>query len=93
MIEKDPDKEVRNLAERGLSLDLAANLDWSTALVWEDLREDYGERRFCALGLIEDRVFSVVFTPRNGRPRMISLRKANAREVRRYEKATKSQAD
>ncbi len=91
MIDKDPDKEVRNLAERGLSLDLAANLDWSTALVWEDLREDYGERRFCALGLIECRVFSVVFTPRNGKPRMISLRKANAREVRRYEKAIKPQ--
>lgn len=32
MIEKDPDKEVRNLADRGLSLDLAENLDWSTAL-------------------------------------------------------------
>lgn len=93
MIEKDLDKEVRNLAERGLSLDLAAHLDWSTALVWEDLREDYGERRFCALGLIEGRVFSVVFTPRNGRPRVISLRKANAREVRRHEEATKSQTD
>jgi hypothetical protein len=40
------------------------------------------------LGFIEDRLHSVVFTPRDGKPRVISLRKANKREVKRYEKAT-----
>jgi uncharacterized DUF497 family protein len=39
------------------------------------------------LGLIDDRLHSVVFTPRNGKPRVISLRNANQREVIRYEKA------
>ena len=42
-MDKDLDKEERNIAERGLSLDLAENLDWATALIWEDTRKDYGE--------------------------------------------------
>lgn len=90
MMDKDSRKERRNIAERGLSLDLAEQLDWATALIWEDKRNEYGERRYCVLGLIEDRLHSVVFTPRNGKPRVISLRKANKREVNRYEKAIKT---
>lgn len=86
-MDKDPAKDERNLSERGFSLDLAAALDWTTALIWEDTRKDYGERRYSVLGFIEDRLHSVVFTPRNGKPRVISLRKANKREVKRYEKA------
>ena len=86
-MDKDPAKDRRNVASRGLSLDLAEQLDWATAFIWEDRRKDYGERRFCVLGFIEDRLHSVVFTPRNGKPRVISLRKANKREVSRYEKA------
>jgi hypothetical protein len=86
-VDKDPKKEGRNIAERSLSLDLAEQLDWTTALIWQDTRQDYGERRYCVLGFIDDRLHSVVFTPRNGKPRVISLRKANKREVNRYEKA------
>lgn len=86
-MDKDPEKERRNIAERGLSLDLVELLDWTTALIWEDRRREYGERRYCVLGFIDDRLHSVVFTPRNGKPRVISLRKANQREVIRYEKA------
>ena len=71
-----------------VTLDLAESLDWARALIWEDTRKDYGERRYCVLGCIEDRLHSVVFTPREGKPRVISLRKANKREVKRYEKAT-----
>ena len=89
-MDKDPKKERRNLVERGLSLDLAEQLDWATALIWEDTRYDYGERRYCVLGFIEDRLHSVVFTPRDDKPRVISLRKANKREVNRYEKAIES---
>ena len=89
-MDKDPKKGDRNIAERGLSLDLAEQLDWTTALIWEDTRKEYGERRYCVIGLIEDRLHSVVFTPRNGMPRVISLRKANKREVNRYEKTFKT---
>ena len=89
-MDKDSQKEDRNIAERGLSLELAEQLDWTTALIWEDQRKDYGEHRYCVLGFIEDRLHSVVFTPRNGKPRVISLRKANKREVNRYEKASQN---
>ena len=87
-MDKDRGKEDRNLAERSLSMDLAEHLDWATALIWEDTRKDYGERRYCVLGFIGERLHSVVFTPRDGKPRVISLRKANKREVKRYEKTT-----
>jgi len=92
-VDKDPTKDRRNIAERGLSLDLAECLDWTTALIREDNRKDYGERRYCVLGYIDDRVYSVVFTPRSGKPRVISLRKANKREVKRYEEAIKAKKD
>ena len=48
----------------------------------EDTRRDYGERRFLAYGPIESRLYVLVHTPREGRVHVISLRKANKREVR-----------
>ena len=89
-MDRDPAKDKRNISERGLSFDLVGQLDWSTALVWEDKRKDYGESRYCVLGFIESRLHSVVFTPRNGKVRVISLRKANTREVKRYETSIES---
>lgn len=85
LYEWDPDKESRSRAAHGVPFPAAEGFDWGTALVAEDLRRDYGERRFIALGKIGDRVHSLVFTLRGEKVRIISLRKANAREVRRYE--------
>ncbi len=87
----DPAKNERNIAERGISFDRADDFEWSSALVVEDTRKDYGERRFQALGLIEGRLHMLVFTPRIGDAHIISLRKANKREVKRYE-AQKAQS-
>lgn len=81
----DPRKNERNIAERGLSFELVEEFEWDSALVVEDARRDYGELRFQALGLIADRLHALVFTPRAGRVHVISLRKANRREVRLYE--------
>ena len=53
-------------------------------MVVEDLRKDYGERRFRVFGYIEDRLYAVVFTPREDAVHVISFRKANSREVKRY---------
>jgi uncharacterized DUF497 family protein len=86
----DPAKNERNIAERGLSFSLAELFDWSSALIVEDVRKDYGERRFRALGFIENRLFALVFTPRADRIHVISLRKANQREVCLYEQETQS---
>ena len=81
----DPRKNERNIAERGLSFALVDEFEWDSALVVEDVRRDYGERRFQALGMITGRLHALVFTPRVGRVQVISLRKANRREIRLYE--------
>ena len=82
----DPGKDEWNVRERGLSLALASELDWARARIDEDTRKDYGERRFRVLGFIGERLFALVFTPRNGMLHVISLRKANLREINRYAK-------
>lgn len=90
----DPAKNEINVRERGLPFSLAKDrFDWSTALVIEDLRKDYGERRFRAFGFIGMRLHAVVFTLRMGRVHVISLRKANEREKRRYGPKTESGVD
>lgn len=81
----DAAKNERNIATRGISFECAAAFEWDRALVAEDMRKDYGERRFQALGVIDGRLHVLVFTPRAGRTHVISLRKANKREVRLYE--------
>jgi uncharacterized DUF497 family protein len=81
----DSAKSAKNLLARGISFELAAEFEWDSALLVEDLRKDYGERRFQALPLIGDRLHMMVFTPRANKAHVISLRKANKREVKRYE--------
>ena len=50
----------------------------------EDTRRGYGERRFITLGLLRGRTVVIAHTPRGERTRVISMRKANSREARRY---------
>lgn len=85
----DPEKSRRNEAERGLAFGIAADFDWSTALVVEDSRSDYKERRYQALGLINATLHMLVFTPRQEMLHVISLRRANLRERTRYAAQTK----
>jgi uncharacterized DUF497 family protein len=81
----DPQKDARNRILHGVSLTFAMALEWETALVWPDLRRDYGELRQCALAYLEDRLYFVAFTDRVSEVRrIISLRKANRRELKRY---------
>lgn len=80
----DTDKNARNIAERGLPFDLVGNLDWSEARILEDTRKDYGERRFRVFAYLGERLIVLVFTPRNDAVHVISLRKANSREVNHY---------
>ena len=80
----DPPKNARNVAERGIPFRLALRLEWSTALIGEDTRKGYGEKRFQALGFIEDKLHVLVFTPRPPALHVISLRWANDRERTKY---------
>ncbi|MBI3546703.1 MAG: BrnT family toxin [Gammaproteobacteria bacterium] len=87
-ISYDPGKNEKNIAERGISFEQAIEFEWSSALIVEDNRKDYGESRFQALGFIGKRLHVLVFTPRAGQVHVISLRKANRREVKQYETQT-----
>lgn len=80
----DAEKSRRNVAQRGLAFDLAEAFDWSTALIVEDTRKDYQEHRYQALGLINEHLHMLVFTPRQDAVHVISLRRANQRERTRY---------
>lgn len=80
----DATKDQTNQAKHGVSLALAKNFEWDSAVVWSDERRDYGELRQCALGYIADRLVNVVFVDRGDNRRIISLRKANKREERIY---------
>ena len=51
----------------------------------EDDRMDYGERRLITVGLLEERMIVLVWTPRGEVRRIISMRKANAREQKIYQ--------
>ena len=84
----DAAKSERNIAKRGISFEQAAQFEWDSALIVEDLRRPYGEQRFQALGLINSRLHMLVFTPRASKAHVISLRKANKREVKKYETQT-----
>jgi len=85
-ISYDPVKNARNIVERGLSFERAAEFDFETAKIREDVRKPYPERRFVALGWLDARLHVLCFTPIPGGIRIISFRKANSREQRDYER-------
>ena len=76
-----------NIAQRDLSFESVHEFDWASALVVEDVRTCYGEARFQALGFIRERLHMLVFTPRDSVVHVISLRKANPREVQHHEQS------
>jgi uncharacterized protein len=87
-IDFDPKKSEKNKRDRNLSFEQALNFDWETASYMEDDRKLYPERRFVAMGYLGERLHVICFTPIEGGVRVISFRKANSREVKRYEKET-----
>ena len=83
-IQFDPAKDAKNTEKHGVSLASATGFEWADAVTWPDQRQNYGEDRIAGLGYIGDRLFYVVFVVRGEARRIISLRKANQREVKRY---------
>ena len=83
-IEFDPAKDAANRAKHGVSLALAGELDWEAALVWIDERFEYSELRMIALAPKAEILYCVAFVDRGSARRIISLRRANRREVKHY---------
>ena len=87
LITFDPAKNARNILERDLPFERVADLDWSTAVDWEDKRRDYGEVRLRVLAFLGPRLHAAVITLRGEAYHVISFRKANDKEFRVYAKA------
>ena len=85
-VELDPAKDELNQARHGVSLALARWLDWDAALVWVDERFAYDETRMIALAPAANRLYYVAFVDRGEVRRIISLRRAERREVKHYVK-------
>jgi uncharacterized DUF497 family protein len=84
-VEWDDGKRAANLARHGVDFIDALRFDWDNAQLTPDTRRDYGELRVIAVGRIGRRMHVLVFAPRAEAIRIISRRKANDREIRRYE--------
>lgn len=82
--EWDEAKSAANLRKHKVTFEAIEGFDWSTALVVSDDRFDYGEDRWFAIGMIENRLYSLTFTIRGDRIRVISLRVAEPAERRLY---------
>ncbi len=80
----DPQKLAINVAKHQVWFHEADGFEWETAIIKADSRHQYGEARLEAMGLIGARLYVLVFTLRATAVRIISLRKANSREVKRY---------
>jgi uncharacterized DUF497 family protein len=82
--EFDPTKDAINQQKHGVSLALAAELDWDAALVWVDTRFRYDEMRMIAPAPRTGILYYVAFVDRQKMRRIISMRRANRREVKHY---------
>jgi uncharacterized DUF497 family protein len=89
-LEWDAAKDAENRRKHGLPLAAAIRLDWDASSTEPDLRQDYGELRWRLTGLLDGRLHVCIYTLRNGRRRIISLRKANLRERRKHGDRTPS---
>jgi uncharacterized protein len=83
-IEFDPAKDSANERKHNVSLALAEELDWDAALVWIDDRFENDEWRMIALAPKTGILYYVAFVDRGEVRRIISLRRANRREVKHY---------
>ncbi|WP_310601428.1 BrnT family toxin [Desulfobulbus sp.] len=85
-IEFDQDKRDITLRERGLDFADAAEVFAGPVLTGQDTRQEYGEPRFITMGVLDARLVVLVWTPRGPKRRIISMRHANDRERKRFER-------
>ena len=81
-IEYDPQKRQLTWQKRRLDFARASEVFAGPVLNRLDDRADYGESRWVTFGLLDARWVVVVWTPRGEARRIISMRKANAREIK-----------
>lgn len=76
------------MRERGLSFEQALDFNFHTAVIRADERKNYGEVRYAATGFLGPRLHVLCYCETENGLRIISFRKANDREKKKYEKET-----
>ena len=84
-ISYDAEKRALTLEKRGLDFEDAVHVFAGPVLDLEDDRTDYGETRWLTFGLLNERMVALVWTRRGEARHIISMRKANDREKKRYD--------
>jgi uncharacterized DUF497 family protein len=80
----DSTKRKDTLRDRGLDFEDAATMFAGLTVDFADERFDYGETRIITVGSLAGRMVIVVWTPRGEARHIISMRKANDREKRKF---------
>ena len=83
----DEAKAAANFDKHRVAFEEVIDFEWEAAVVVVDSRKNYQELRWVAVSAIRDRLHVLVYTQRGYAVRVVSLRKANKREVRNYEQA------
>jgi uncharacterized DUF497 family protein len=86
MFEWDEKKRLGNIKEHGVDFADAAQIFENPVFEMEDMRNDYGEARYRALGHVDEDYFTVVYAWRGEKRRIISAWKAGKNGERRYKK-------
>jgi uncharacterized protein len=85
VFEWDEQKATANLAKHGVPFEFATRVFLDPyRLEMIDNREDYGEIRYKAIGMVDERLLVVIYTIRNPQIRLISARRAERYERRQY---------
>ena len=92
-LEWDEDKRQTTLRERGLDFADVIHFDAGSLETYEDLRSNYGELRFNAFGYLDGVLCTYCWTLRNGKMRIVSMRKMNERERKAYKAAKGEPSD
>ena len=88
--EWDEAKNAGNINKHGVSFAIASRIFEEAVVTFRDDRFEYGEEREISIGQVEGILFlTVVHTDRDGKTRIISARRANGVERKRYEEATR----
>ena len=87
MLTWDEGKRLQNIAKHGLDFTGAEAVFDAPVFAYEDTRAAYGEQRINVIGWLNGQMVHMTYTDDGEQLRVISLRKAEKPEIRRYVQA------
>lgn len=91
--EWDENKRLSNIEKHGIDFADAVKIFDAFAVTRQDTRADYGEERYVAVGLLDGREITVIYTPREDNRRIISARRARVEERKVYHEEAANDGD